>query len=238
MIVRHVFELWDLWTEIESLDNAVAAQVQIEMLLEIAGLVDRAAPWLLYRGFFDLSGAASKFAPKARALAKSLCGLLPERDRNVMDARRLRLADVGVPQPLASRVAGLEYLVAALDIAELAENSGQALDRTARVYYGVGARVALDELRAAARRVPAETPWQKQAVEAMIDDFFALQASLARHILVGEYGTKPDPLAAWSATSTTAFSPADQLIREVRAAATPDLAMLILAGRQLRHVLD
>ena len=73
----------------------------------------------------------------------------------------------------------MDFLAAALEIADLAEHSGQPLDRAARVYYGVGARFALDEMRAAARRLPAETPWQKQAVEATIDDFFALQADLA-----------------------------------------------------------
>ena len=53
MIVREVFELRNLWTEIEALDNKVAAQVQIEMLLEIADLVERAAGWLLYRKRLD-----------------------------------------------------------------------------------------------------------------------------------------------------------------------------------------
>ena len=54
MIVREVFELRHLWTEIEALDNKVAAQVQIEMLLEIADLVERAAAWLLYRKRLDV----------------------------------------------------------------------------------------------------------------------------------------------------------------------------------------
>jgi len=47
IIVREVFELRNLWTEIEALDNKAPAQVQIEMLLEIADLVERAAGWLL-----------------------------------------------------------------------------------------------------------------------------------------------------------------------------------------------
>ena len=92
-------------------------------------------------------------------------------------------------------------------------------------------------MRAAACRVPAETPWQKQAVEAMIDDSFSLQAALARRILDSGYGGEPDPLAAWSAANTAALVSADPLIRELRAAAAPDLAMLVVAGRQLRHAL-
>src|SRR5207244_12193063 len=55
ILVREVFELRGLWADIESLDNKVAAQVQIEMLLEIATLLDRAAAWLLYRRRLDLA---------------------------------------------------------------------------------------------------------------------------------------------------------------------------------------
>ncbi len=47
MIVRNVFDLTTLWTEIEALDNKVTAAVQIEMLLDIIGVVEHATVWLL-----------------------------------------------------------------------------------------------------------------------------------------------------------------------------------------------
>ncbi len=236
-IVRAVFELRDLWKEIESLEYDVPAQVQIEMLLEITGLIDGAAAWLLYRRRLDIASETARFAPVARDLAMSVLEWLPDGDRSVVDERRLRLSEAGVPESVASRIGGLNYLAAALEISDLAENSGRTLERAARIYYGVGARFALDEMRAAACRVPAETPWQKQAVEATIDDLSALQADLARRILNSEYSAEPDPLAAWSAASSAALAPTDPLIRELRAATTPDLAMLVVAGRQLRHAL-
>ncbi|MBO0737935.1 MAG: NAD-glutamate dehydrogenase, partial [Alphaproteobacteria bacterium] len=48
-IVREVFELPELWSRIEALDNKVSARLQIEMLLELAELIEQAAAWLLYR---------------------------------------------------------------------------------------------------------------------------------------------------------------------------------------------
>jgi glutamate dehydrogenase len=127
------------------------------------------------------------------------------------------------------------FLAAALDIADLAARSAQPLDRAARVYYGVGAQFALEEMLGAARQLPAETAWQKQAVEATIDDLFTLQADLAARILASDSAAKPDPLAAWSAARPAALAAAETLIGELRAATTPDLAMLVVAGRQLRH---
>ena len=127
------------------------------------------------------------------------------------------------------------FLAASLEIADLAESCGQPLDRAARVYFGVGAQFALDEMRVAARRLLGETVWQKQAVEATIDDLFALQADLTARILRSEYAAGADPLAAWSRAHTAELAAAEPLIRELRAATTPDLAMLVVAGRQLRH---
>ena len=48
---------------------------------------------------------------------------------------------------------------------------------------------------------------------------------------------KPDPLVAWSAANAASLAPAEALARELRAASIPDLAMLVVASRQLRQVL-
>ncbi|MBV8133264.1 MAG: NAD-glutamate dehydrogenase [Alphaproteobacteria bacterium] len=236
-IVRDAFDLRPLWTEIEALDNTVTAAMQIDMLLEITGLIEHAAAWLLRTRRLDLGREISRFAPSASALAASLSELLPKGDANLVAERNQRFREAGVPEALAGRVAGLTFLACALDISDLAERSAQPLDRAARIYYGVGAQFALDEMRAAARRLPAESPWQKLAVEAMIDDLFALQADLAARILASDCAAKANPLVAWSAANAASLSPAEALARELRAATTPDLAMLVVASRQLRHAL-
>jgi glutamate dehydrogenase len=237
LIVREVFGLPSLWAEIEALDNRVAAQVQVEMLLEIGELTERAASWLLYRKRLELGREVERLGPSARGLTASLSELLPAPDRNLVAARSRRLTEAGVPEALAIRVAGTAFIAAALDIADLAERSTQPLECAARVYYGLGARFALDEMRAAARRLRAETTWQKQAVEATVDDLLGLQADLAERILSSDWAAQPDPLSAWSAAHETDLKPIEPLMRELRAATSPDLAMLVVAGRQLRHAL-
>jgi glutamate dehydrogenase len=234
-IVREIFELRGLWAEIEALDNKVAARVQTEMLLEIAELIERASAWLLYRKRLELGREISHLAPGTGSLAASLFELLPARDRGIVTEHSLRLTEAGVPVALASRIGAMMFLAGAPEIVDLADRSGQLLERAARVYYGVGAQFALDEMRAAARRLPARTPWQKQAAEATIDDLFALQADLAARVLTSEWAAKPDPLAAWSAARPAALAAIDPLISGLRAATTPDLAMLVVAGRQLRQ---
>ena len=236
-IVREGFGLRALWSEIEGLDNKVKAEVQIDMLLEITGLIEHAAAWLLRTGQLDLNREITRLAPSAHSVAAALSELLPSRDSSLVAERRQRFSARGVPDALAARIASLIFVACAVDIADLAERSAQPLDRAARLYYGVGARFALDEMRAAARRMPAETPWQKLAVEATIDDLFALQADLAARILTSDCATKPDPLSAWSAVHAASLAPAEALARELGAATIPDLAMLVVASRQLRQAL-
>jgi glutamate dehydrogenase len=237
LIVRDIFELRRLWAEIEALDNQIAARVQTEMLLEIGLVLEHSAAWLMRHRRLDFAAEHARLAPGVRSLAASLTEWLPPRDRSLAAERSLRLTEAGVPAALAERLGAMMFLAPALDIAELAEDAAQPLERAARVYYGVGVRFALDEMRAAARRLPAETQWQKLAVEATVDDLLALQSDITRRVLANGHAGDPDPLAGWAADNATAFAPAEVLARELRATTAPDLALLVVAARQLRQAL-
>jgi glutamate dehydrogenase len=235
-IVRQAFALPPLWADIEALDNQVVAQIQYEMLIDIAGVVEHATLWLLRASRLDMAADTARFAPAVAGLTAGLADLLPASERAEYDARLARLVEAKAPQPLAARIAGIVFLTTAFEIADLAARTGQPVERAAECFYGAGARFALDELRAAGRRLPTETPWQKTAVEALIDDFYALQADLTERVLKAADGAE-DPVAAWAATRSAQLAPATAIAAELRASPNPDLAMLVVAGRQLRQAL-
>jgi glutamate dehydrogenase len=237
-VVRDVFDLRPLWAEIEALDNKVPAAVQIDMLRETIGLIEHAVGWLLRSRRLDFGRETARLASRARTLATSLSDVLPKGDASLVAERSQRFREAGVPEALAGRIAASNFLACALDIVDLAERSAQPLDRAACIYYGVGTHFALDEMRAAARRLPAGTPWQKLAADAMIDDLFTLQADLAARILASDWAAKLDPVAAWSGAHADAFSRAEALTQELRATTTPNLAMLVVVSRQLRQALQ
>jgi glutamate dehydrogenase len=239
-IVRDSFQLPALWAAIEALDNIVAASVQYEMLLDIGVIIEHAALWLLRQGRLDMDRETTRFAPAVAHLAETVAELLPASERALYDRRVARLRDAGIPAAVAARVGGIIFLTTAFEIGNLAERTRQPIDRAARTFYGVGARFALDEMRDAARRLPADTSWQKAAVETLIDDFYGLQADLAERILkaapTGD-GAAADPIASWAAARTAQLAPAEAIAAELRTATNPDLAMLVVAGRQLRQAL-
>jgi glutamate dehydrogenase len=235
-IVREVFELRAAWGNIEALDNRVPARLQSEMLLDIAVLVEHATAWLLRHDRLDLGHDIEQLRPSIRELAGLLPTVLPESDHAIAGERTRRLTRAKVPQRLAAAIGGTPFLAAALEIADLNERTLQPLERAARTYYAVGAHFALGEMRAAAHRLPAETAWQRQAIETVIDDLFALQSETALSALQGSMDGS-DPLAAWTKQRASALAPAEAVAAELRAGAAPDLAMLVVASRQLRQAL-
>lgn len=232
-IVRDVFQLPPLWAAIEALDNKVAASVQSEMLLDIASVIEHAAGWLLRSGRTDIAAETERLAPGVRELAGHLAELLPAGERVLFDRRTDRFAASGVPPALAVQVAGIVFLTTAFEIGDLANRTAQPIERAARSFYDIGARLALDEMRGAARRLPVETSWQRAAVESVIDDLYSMQAELAERILKTADGAE-DPVTTWAASRAAVLAPAEAVAAELRAAPTPDLAMLVVAARQLR----
>jgi glutamate dehydrogenase len=238
-IVRETYGLPPLWAAIEALDNKVAAPVQYQMLLDITDIVEHVATWLLRAGRVGFEEIA-RFASSVEHLSTAIDDLLPADERALLAQRVAALTDAGVPQPVVERVGGIIFLTTAFEIGDLADRSGQPIDRAAGVFYGVGARFALDGLRDAARRLPAETQWQKAAVDTLIDDFYALQADLAERVLKSGGGAardNGDPIAGWAASRAAQLAPAEAIAAELHAVPTPDLAMLVVAGRQLRQAL-
>jgi glutamate dehydrogenase len=236
LIAREIFDLRDLCAEIEALDNKVSAQLQTETLLEIGSVVEHAAGWLLRANRLDIGGEIARFRPAVRDLAAKVAELLPPDERALFDERVALFAAAGVPQALATRLGGVIFLTTSLEVGELAARTSQPIARAAQTFYRVGARLAFDELRNTARRLPAETAWQKAATATLIEDFYALQADLAERILRGADSTA-DPLAAWTQAHAAEIVPADAIATDLRAAGAPDLAMLVVAARQLRQML-
>ncbi len=236
LIVREVFELRHLWAEIEALDGKVAARMQTEMLLEIALVVEHAAGLLLRTNRLDIGPEIARIAPAVQHLAGLVSELLPPSEKALFNERAARFAAAGVPGALAGRVGGILFLTTSLEIGDLAARTAQPIARVAQTFYQVGARFGFDELRDKARSLPAETSWQKAAVATLIEDFYGLQADLAERVLQ-EAGREADPLTAWSQARVAALGPAEAVIADLHAAGAPDLAMLVVAARQLRQLL-
>jgi glutamate dehydrogenase len=237
-IIRESFDLRSLWADIEALDNKLAAKIQIEMMIEVGRLLERAVQWLLRSKYekLDIAAYVADFKPCIDMLAAHLQDVLPPTLLASLKARQAELESSGIPAPLASRVARLGVMSAALDIVRLTR-AGRAVEDVARVYFGLGARFGLDRIRAAGASIAAETPWQKAAVAAVVDDLFNYQSILASRVISETNGAR-DPVDVWLASRPRVVERIDQTMTDFRAATSVDLAMLTVASRQLRALVE
>jgi len=236
-IIRESFDLRTIWSAIESLDNQLPARVQIDMLVAVGALLERAIIWLLRSSYekLDIAAYVDEFRPRIAAISDRLDAVLPPSLLSTMKVREAELEADGIPESLAHRVASLDVMSSAMDIVRISRGGGEVED-AARVYFNLGARFSLDRLRAAGSAITAETPWQKAAVAAVVDDLFNYQSVLASRVIAEANGGQP--VESWLANRARVVERIDQTMNDLKAAPSVDLAMLTVASRQLRALVE
>ena len=240
IIMRDAFDLRTVWAEIEALDNKLPASVQLDMMVSVARLLERAILWLLRSTYqkLDIAAYVAEFQPRIAAIQERLVDILPSSMLATVKVREAELVVDGIPEALARRVASLDVMTSAMDIVRIARaDADHGVEDVARVYFGVGARLNLDRLRSASANITAETPWQKSALAALVDDLFNYQSTLASRVITETNGA-PEPVDAWLAARPRVVERIDQTMHELRAASSVDLAMLTVASRQLRALVE
>ncbi|GIK99609.1 MAG: glutamate dehydrogenase [Alphaproteobacteria bacterium] len=250
-VTRGVFELRKMWSGIQALDTKVPAAAQTEMLTAINRLAERGTTWFLSSGIapLDIAATMAAYAPGVARLAEDLDSLIGDDDRAAIGTAERRLTEAGVPEALARRVASLELLAPALDIVRMSQAIGVPVDLVGRIYFAVGDRFDLDWLRGVAATVPQDTPWDRLAVTAIVDDLDSHQRDLTTRVLTaeppaaaaGDGDGAPDGAArmidAWCAGRGATPAQTAALTAELKKAGSVDLAMLAVANRQLRSLI-
>ena len=238
MATREVFGLVGVWQDTEALDNRIDNAVQLELILASGRLVQRGTLWFLRnrRWLADLQATLAHFSPGVAALAGRLHDDVGPAYREELDAAVARWVEQGVPEALARRVAALDELYSALDLVEIAAETGQDEAAVARVYFALGGELELHWLGRQISALPAETRWQNLARGALRTDLSMLARTLAAEAirLAPEGGDTAARLAAWRARAAAALDRYQHLLGEIRGAQNIDLAMLSVLLRELR----
>ncbi|MBI2213781.1 MAG: NAD-glutamate dehydrogenase [Acidobacteria bacterium] len=238
-IARDAFDLEALWRAIEGLDNRVPAAIQTSMMLEIAGLVERSTLWLLRMyAALDTATRIEQFRPRIAALHIGLSGVLGELSWSQVREKAHEIEMWGLPTDLALRLASLQKLAAAFDIVRMSLDGGFSSEDVGRVYFALGQRLHLDRLYAAASGVGGDSPWQKAAADALLEDAYACHGRITSRILEKSDASRPDAVTAWLAARPVNMARIDQLINDLRGVGTIDLAMVTVAVRHLRALAD
>ena len=238
LVARQVFRMGDIWEAIESLDNAIGADVQIAMVLETRKLVERAARWLLRNRPrpLDIERDIGNFADGVEAVRGTLTELVSNESRAAIAAVTERYAERGVPASLAHGVACCEDLLSALDVVEIARGAGITVEEAGSVYFTLGEKLDLHWLRDRIAALPRDNRWQALSRAALRDDLYAQLSALTLDSLrLDADGAEPAArVDAWLEQNRIPVARCRQILSDLESAGHTDFTMLSVAMGEIR----
>ena len=241
-IARDVFEMRTFWEAVERLDNEVDAAIQTELVIDGRRLVERSTRWLAggEQTSLPIAATASRFAPGAELLSRSLPGLLDEPGRELFDTELARLRDARVPEALAVRATGMRWLPAAFDIVAVADDVGAEQPLVMDAFFGLNARLELGWLRDRITELPRTNRWEALTRSALREDLQALQRRLTAQVLESQRGQASADAAidAWWGVNEADIERWLATLAEVRASRKYDTTTLPVALRGLRELVS
>ncbi|MFG6667934.1 NAD-glutamate dehydrogenase [Halomonas sp. HNIBRBA4712] len=236
VIARDAFNLKQIWSEIEALDNQVPSRVQYSMMLDVMRLTRRATRWFV-RQHMGLStqDAIEYFGPRLAQLQESIGDLLSGEEQAQWQARRDELVEQGVPEALASSVAGAPSLYAGLGIIHAARTTNEKPQRVAEVYYEIGSRLELPWMTHQVTQLEVRDAWQAQARETFRDDIDRQQLALTVSVLKLDAGSRDtqELVEQWLEQHGDLHRRWRRLIDEVRGGTDGGFALFAVAVREL-----
>ncbi|MEU9133464.1 NAD-glutamate dehydrogenase [Kitasatospora sp. NPDC048540] len=238
---RAVFGLEQLWDQIEELDNQVPAEVQTRMRLHARRLVERATRWMLNnrRQPLDIAGTIEFFHDRVNQVWDSLPKPLRGEDAAWFEKIYQELSASGVPEALATRVAGLSSAFPTLDIVGVADRSDADVMEVAELYYDLADRLQITHLLDRIIELPRTDRWSSMARAAIREDLFAAHAALTADILAcGPEGSSPEErYGAWAELNSTLMTRAKTTLDDIRGSDNYELSSLSVAMRVIRTLL-
>ncbi|MEU5598081.1 NAD-glutamate dehydrogenase [Streptomyces sp. NPDC020298] len=240
-VARTIFSSAPVWDAVEALDNQVDADVQTRIRLHSRRLVERGTRWLLNNRPqpLQLAETVEFFAERVEQVWQQLPKLLRGEDLEWYQHVYDELAAAGVPDELATRVAGFSSAFPTLDIVSVADRMGKEPLDVAEVYYDLADRLGITRLMDRIIELPRADRWQSMARASIREDLYAAHASLTADVLaVGNGTSTPEQrFKAWEQKNTAILSRARTTLEEIRGSETFDLANLSVAMRTMRTLL-
>jgi glutamate dehydrogenase len=239
---RVVFQIADLWSAVEALDNSVPAETQTEMHLEILELIKRGTQWFLHNGARDMpiGAALEAFQPPIAILHSKLDSILSPSLKVARDRKAGRYTQRQVPKELALRIANLDALAPACDIVQIAGGGSFPPAAVAKVFYGIGSQFGFDWIRATAETLADGDEWRKAAAFGIVEDLYAYQTDLTTRILDAAGGAEAAQaiIEVWSDARRHAVERVTNMVDDLKTAQNVNLTMLSVVNRELRALVN
>jgi len=238
---REIFQVRKLWEEIEALDNQVSARVRLDMLVEIRRLHDHSTLWLLRNRChpLDIAATIDQYRAGATQVIERIPKVLEGKARTLFQKMVRQYSKAGVPKELARHIASLEAAYPTLNLLEITSALEVDTQEATDVYFKLGFALELFWLRDQIQELPRSNYWQRKARMALRYDLYMELRALTQSALeqTSHIRGAKGRVSHWLEQNAIAVNHCRQLLADIRASSSRDLAMLSVAMRELRSLM-
>lgn len=240
LIVRELFDLVSLWSELERAEK-LPTSFQTELMLTVYENVKQATDWFLKfnKEHRDIAQTIQSFQSAFTLLRKDLASFFISKQRQAHEEKCAEYTHLGLSPSLSEKLITLESLVSAPDIIILSQKTKVDLKIVARIYFSLGQRLGFDWLRKTALHLSGETHWQQEAAHALIEELYMNQREITHCLLIS--GKPLDQLVKANGTLVKGILHAtviESMLADLMNASTVDFAMMTVMNRQFRLLIQ
>ena len=234
-VVKGVFDIENLWKQIESLDNKIGSETQLKMLENARRLLRRTTRWFIRHGDTSKSieGANTDNSPAMNNLLENLSTYLVEEEYATLENSAKALEQKGVPKALSYRVACFSNLFCALDLAQVSIESGTELSVVAPLYFQVGFRLELHWFLEQITNQAVSNHWQALARASYREELDWQQRSITSNLLHNKVEKDENLLESWISQNETLLKRWYLMMSEFKTSSTHEFAKFSVALREL-----
>lgn len=234
-LVRDAFGLRALWNDIESLEQSgkISVTTYAQMHVRITECLERGVKWLLrnYPLPLDSAGLTREIFTAVANFTKHKSALYSDITREAADHVQRQLAEQSVPLPLAEHIASLDMLASAFDVWVVAKKTGTSFASAGKLYFELGSRLKLIDLRRGASQATAASHWDKLALQGMMTDLYDEQRRLTTAV-IHDSGS----LEAWAKAHQDSIQRLMQCVESLGVMDALDVSKLMVALTYVRAI--
>ena len=164
-VVKSIYQIGDLWRDVEELDNKIESSLQLKMLESIRRSMRRATRWMLRETmqFDSINDAVAFYQPSYLDQVKHIDKYLVEEESTMLANKVADYVAQGVPESVAYRVAIQSNAFCALDIAHIVAQTEAKSEVVSRLYFQLGSQLQLHWFLEQINHQPVSNHWQALA---------------------------------------------------------------------------
>ncbi|RUT29480.1 NAD-glutamate dehydrogenase [Arsenicitalea aurantiaca] len=199
VLVREIYGLDGLHTDVDALDGKLEGQVQLGLYAALARIFFRETLFMLRNAPLDeaLEDLVERFGAGVTEVWQCLPACMPPTMAGVVEADETALGAEGVPENLAHAIARLGPLSLASDIVLVANRAGESVPSSAEAFFGLLELFNLDAVMREGEALVATDRFERLALDRTLANLRRAQRVLTADILAAGSGTASERIAAW-----------------------------------------